>query len=101
MFLIVNSAKKANAAQLSRKGGVTFVDCSREDEETLSRWLFGVARKRGLQMDADAAQLLVRYCAQDAARMRFETEKLAYVLGGKRTRDARGSGEIRRQRRGI
>ena len=75
MFLIVNSAKKANAAQLSRKGGVTFVDCSREDEETLSRWLFGVARKRGLQMDADAAQLLVRYCAQDAARMKLETEK--------------------------
>ena len=90
VFLIVNSAKKANAAQLSRKGGVTFVDCSREDEETLSRWLFGVARKRGLQMDADAAQLLVRYCAQDAARMRFETEKLAYVLGenGRVTRAA-------------
>ena len=54
VFVIVNSGKKANAAQIARKAGVTFVDCSREDEETLSRWLFGVARKRGLQMDADA-----------------------------------------------
>lgn len=81
VFVIVNSGKKANTANLSRKGGVVYVDCSREDEETLARWVFGVARRRGLQMDADAAQLLVRYCAQDAARMKLETEKLAYVLG--------------------
>ena len=81
VFLIVNSTKKANGAQLSKKSGVTYVDCSREDEETLSRWLFGVSRKMGIQMDADAAQLMVRYCARDAARMRMETEKLAYVLG--------------------
>ena len=81
VFLIVNSTKRANGAQLSRKSGVTYVDCSREDEETLSRWLFGVSRKMGIQMDADAAQLMVRYCARDAARMRMETEKLAYVLG--------------------
>ena len=41
-------------------------------------------------MDADAAQLMVRYCAQDAARMKLETEKLAYVLGenGRVTRAA-------------
>ena len=81
VFLIVNSAKKANAAQLSRKGGVTFVDCSREDEETLSRWLFGVARKRDWQMDADAAQLLVRYCAQGRRPNAVRDRKLAYVLG--------------------
>lgn len=81
VFLIVNGAKKAGGAQLARKAGVTYVDCSREDEETLSRWLFGVARKMGLQLDADAAQLMVRYCARDAARMRMETEKLACVLG--------------------
>ena len=58
VFLIVNGGKKAGAAQLSRKAGVVYVDCSREDEETLSRWLFGVARRAGLVMDADAAQLV-------------------------------------------
>lgn len=90
VFLIVNAGRKANAADLRRKAGVTYVDCSRENEETLSRWLFGVARRQGLQMDADAAALMVRYCAQDAARMKLETEKLAAILGesGRVTRAA-------------
>ena len=81
VFLIVNGGKKAGAAQLSRKAGVVYVDCSREDEETLSRWLFGVARRAGLVMDADAAQLMVRYCARDAARMKAEVQKFACLLG--------------------
>ena len=81
VFLIVNSGKKAGAADLRRKQGVTVVDCSRESEETLARWLFGVARRKGLAMDADAAALMVRYCAQDAARLKSETEKLALLLG--------------------
>ena len=82
VFLIVNAGKKANAADLKKKKGVVYVDCSRESEETLARWLFGVARRQGLAMDADAASLMVRYCAQDAARMKLETEKLAAILGG-------------------
>ena len=81
VFLIVNSGKKPNAAQLARKAGVTYVDCSREDEETLARWLFGVARRQGLSVDADAAQLLVRYCARDASRMKAELEKFALLFG--------------------
>ena len=90
VLLIVNAGKKANAADLKRKQGVCYVDCSRESEETLARWLFGVARRQGLQMDADAAALMVRYCAQDAARMKLETEKLAAILGenGRVTRAA-------------
>ena len=43
-------------------------------------------------MDADAAQLMVRYCARDAARMKSETEKLACVLG-ENGRVTRGSVE--------
>ena len=81
VFLIVNGGKKANTADLKRKAGVTYVDCGRESEEMLSRWLFGVARRQGLQMQADAASLMVRFCAQDAARMKLETQKLAAVLG--------------------
>ena len=90
VFLIVNAGKKAGAADLRRKQGVCYVDCGRESEETLARWLFGVARRQGLQMEADAASLMVRYCAQDAARMKAETEKLAAILGaeGRVTRAA-------------
>ena len=93
VFLIVNSAKKANAAQLSRKGGVTFVDCSREDEETLSRWLFGDGCGRG----AASGALLCAGRRPNAVRDR----KTRIRPRGKRTRDARGGGGIRRQRRGI
>lgn len=81
VLLIVNEGKKANAAELKRKSGITYVDCSRESEETLSKWLFGVMRRKGLRADADAVTLMVRYCAQDAARMKQETEKLFCLLG--------------------
>ncbi|MDE7158374.1 MAG: hypothetical protein K2N74_02265, partial [Clostridiales bacterium] len=80
VLLIVNEGKKAGA-ELRRKAGVTFVDCAHESEETLSKWLFGVMRRKGLAVDADAVTLMVRYCAQDAARMKHETEKVYLLLG--------------------
>lgn len=89
VLVIVNGAKKANTAELKKKAGVTFVDCARESEETLSKWLFGVMRRSGLNADGDAVQLMVRYCACDAARMKKETDKLALLLGagGRVTRE--------------
>lgn len=90
VFVIVNEGKKANAAELKKKSGIAFVDCSRESEETLTRWLFTLMRREGLQADADAAGLMVRYCASNAARMRLETDKLKLLLGegGRVTRAA-------------
>ncbi len=81
VLVIVNAGKKASAADLRRKKGVTYVDCSRADEETLSRWLFTLMRRAGLSPDADAAGFMVRCCASDAARMKKETEKLRLLLG--------------------
>ena len=81
VLVIVNESKRANAADFRRKAGIAFVDCSRESEETLSKWLFGVMRRMGLAVDADAVTLTVRYCAQDAARMKREAEKLLLLLG--------------------
>lgn len=89
VLLIVNSGKKANSAELKKKKGVTLVDCSRSDEETLTRWLYSLLRREGLNADADAAGLMVHYCASDAARMKKEAEKLKLLLGegGKVTRE--------------
>ncbi|MGN0823307.1 MAG: DNA polymerase III subunit delta [Candidatus Gallimonas sp.] len=88
VFLIVNAERKAGAVDLRRKSGVTYVDCSRESEETLCKWLYGNLRRAGLQADGEAVQTMVRYCASDAARMKREIEKLALLLGegGKVTR---------------
>lgn len=88
VLVLVNPLKK-QGVDLKRKSGVTYVDCSRETEETLSRWLFSLMRREGLSPDADAVSLMVRYCTQDAARMKSETQKLKCILGegGKVTRD--------------
>lgn len=88
-LVVVNGGKKQGAADLKKKKGVTYVDCSRSDEETLSRWLFTLMRREGLDPQGDAAALMVKYCAQDAARMKRETEKLRLLLGegGKVTRE--------------
>lgn len=79
VLLIVNSGKKST--DLKKRKGVTVVDCSRSDEETLSRWLFALLRREGLLPEADAADLMVKFCAQDAARMKTEAEKLRLLLG--------------------
>ena len=89
VLLIVNSTKKAGAADLRKKKGITLVDCSRESEENLSRWLFGMLKRKGLSADGDAISLMVRYCNLDAARMAKECEKLQLLLGegGRVTKD--------------
>lgn len=80
VLVIVNAGKKGGF-DWKKRAGVTYVDCSRSDEETLGRWLFSLLRRRGLQPDGDAVGLMVQYCASDAARMRKETEKLRLLLG--------------------
>ncbi len=82
VLLIVNAGKKAGSADLGKKKGITLVDCSRESEENLSRWLFGMLKRKGLSADGDAISLMVRYCNFDAARMANECEKLRLLLGG-------------------
>ena len=79
VLLIVNSGKKGT--DLKKKKGIEYVDCSRADRDTLSRWAFNLMRRSGLLLDAAAAELMVQYCAQDAARMKGETEKLRLLLG--------------------
>ena len=81
VFVIVNRGKKANTADLKKKKGVVFVDCSREEEEMLSRWLFALMKRVSLNVSADVAALMVRYCNRDCARMKQETEKLRLILG--------------------
>lgn len=90
VLVLVNAVKKQGAVDLKRKGGITYVDCSRESEETLSRWLFTLMRREGLAPDQDAVSYMVRCCAQDAARMKSETSKLKSILGegGRVTRAA-------------
>lgn len=88
VLLIVNAGGK-KGVDLKRKKGVVYVDCKREDEETLAKWLNGAARRAGLSVDGEAAMLFVRYCNLNAARMSIEIKKLRDLLGegGRITRE--------------
>lgn len=80
VLLIVNSKKKGGA-DLKRKKGVTYVDCARESEEIVGKWLYGTLRRANVSADMDAVQKMVRYCGSDCARMYREIEKLKLLLG--------------------
>ncbi len=82
VLVIVNGGgKRAGSVDLRRNGGVTCVDCGRESEEMLGKWLYSLMRRKGLAPDADAVSSVVNFCARDAARMYRETEKLRLLLG--------------------
>ena len=52
MLLIVNSAKpKTGGAQLSKKTNVTYVDCSKADEETIKKWIYVTCKRAGVYAD--------------------------------------------------
>ncbi len=80
VLVIVNTGRK-KAADLKKKRGVVYVDCAKESEEMLSRWLFGSAKRAGLSIEGDAVSRMVRYCNFDAARMQLELKKLGQLLG--------------------
>ncbi len=77
MLAIFNGGKgKAGSAALSKKPNVTYVDCSRSDEETIKRWIYLTCKKAGVYADGITCGKLASYCIFDMARIANETEKL-------------------------
>ena len=77
ILLIVNSGKgKAGTASLAKKPNVTYVDCSRSDEETIKKWIFITCKRAGVYADGVTCGKLASYCVYDMARIAKETEKL-------------------------
>ncbi|MBR4943263.1 MAG: DNA polymerase III subunit delta [Clostridia bacterium] len=77
ILLIVNSGKgKTGTAALAKKPNVTFVDCSRSDEETIKKWIYLTCKKAGVFADGVTCGKLASYCVLDMSRIAKETEKL-------------------------
>ena len=77
ILLIVNGGKgKAGTASLAKKSNVTYVDCSRSDEETIKRWISITCKRAGVFADGVTCGKLASYCVFDMARIAKETEKL-------------------------
>ncbi len=82
ILLIVNSSKgKAGTASLAKKPNVTFVDCSRSDEETIKKWIYLTCKRAGVYADGITCGKLASYCIFNMSRISMETEKLlSYCL---------------------
>ena len=77
ILLIVNDGKgKAGTASLAKKPNVTYVDCSRSDEETIKRWIVGTCKRAGVYVDGITSGKLASYAVYDMSRIAQETEKL-------------------------
>ena len=77
ILLIVNAGKgKAGSAVLAKKPNVTYVDCSRSDEETIKKWIYVTCKREGIYADGITCGKLASYCVFDMSRISKETEKL-------------------------
>ena len=77
ILLIVNGSKgKTGTAALAKKPNVTFVDCSRSDEETIKKWIYVTCKRAGIYADGVTCAKLASYCVYDMSRIAKETEKL-------------------------
>lgn len=85
-FLIVNTGMgkpKSGGCDWKKKPNVTFVDCSRADEQDAVKWVYLTFRHAGIAADGKVCADIVRYCNGNMARIAGETEKLkAYADGG-------------------
>ena len=75
ILLIVNTGKGKNLP-LAKLPNVTFVDCSRSDEETIKKWIYLTCKKAGVYADGITCGKIASYCVYDMARIAGETEKL-------------------------
>ncbi len=82
MLVILNGNKgKAGTAALAKKPNVTYVDCSRSDEETIKKWIYLTCKRAGVYADGMTCSKLASYCVFDMSRIAMETEKLLGYCG--------------------
>ena len=77
ILLIVNGGKgKTGPAVWAKKPNVTYVDCSRSDEETIKKWIYVTCKRAGVYADGITCGKVASYCVFDMSRIAMETEKL-------------------------
>lgn len=85
ILVIVNGGgggkPKAGACDWKKKPNVIAVDCSRADEETVTKWAYLTMKQAGVASDGGACGAVARYCNCDMARVSKETEKLIEYAG--------------------
>lgn len=86
ILLIVNTARsKGKSFDLKKVKSVTWVDCSKADDDTVLRWIYTRFKRAGIAADTESCERVMRYCLADMSRVVGETEKLiAYAAESKK-----------------
>lgn len=71
-LIIVNE----KGSEIEKLQGVTVVDCSKMDRDTLIKWISVTCKRAGKEITVNNAGLVVDYCLADMTRIHLETEKL-------------------------
>lgn len=75
VVIIVNTQGK-KGVDLKRKKCITYIDCNKADEETVTKWVYVTLRRAGVNCSAEAASAVAAYCLCDMSRVALETQKL-------------------------
>jgi DNA polymerase III delta subunit len=75
ILIIVNNPSK-KGVDLKRKKCVTYVDCNKADEETVTKWAYLTLKRAGVPSSVEACQAIAAYCLCDMGRVSVEVEKL-------------------------
>ncbi len=87
-ILIIVNPESRKGVDLKRRKSVTYIDCSRADEETVAKWAYLTFRRAQINAPVDVCTLIARYCLCNMSRVALEVEKLIdYKGGGTLTRE--------------
>ena len=79
--LIIVNAESRKGADLKRKHSVTYVDCGKADEETVTKWVYLTLKRAGVTASVETCALVARYCLCNMSRVALETEKIIDYKG--------------------
>lgn len=81
-ILIIVNAESKKGVDLKRKHSVTFVDCGKADEDTVTKWVYITLKRSGVTASVDLCALVARYCLCNMSRVALETQKIIDYKGG-------------------
>ncbi len=80
ILIIVNSGGK-KGVDLKRKKSVTYIDCNKPDQETVTKWIYLTLRRAGISAPASVCENICLYCLCNMARVSVEVQKLIDYKG--------------------
>lgn len=86
ILVIVNAGSK-KGVDLKRRREVCYVDCSRADRDTVTKWIYVSLKRAKINAAVSVCEAIADYCICDMARVSVEVQKLI---------DYKGQGELTR-----